>query len=293
MKYIKGFDGIRAVSILMVVCLHAGLTDLLPATSFVQNRLFLLVSGNAGVDMFFCLSGFLITRILLQEKDKSHTIHFRKFYARRFLRLLPPLIIFYIIILLLIALGYTDSTYTGLLVSFFYLYNYIPNVYYSSILGHTWSLGVEEQFYLIWPIIISIFNRYKIVLVCFIIILMCYIVPLLTDNITFVHNHKSHLLSASFKVNRFFLPAAYPIIAGCLLSVLIFYFKVKTKRIFENNISFLVTFMLFLSPLYYPFVLLNIAYLVHIFGIALLLSWIFYHPASLLTKMLEFKPLSY
>ena len=57
MKYIKGFDGIRGLSILLVISAHAGLTELLPRTSFYTDRLGVLISGRAGVDIFFCLSG--------------------------------------------------------------------------------------------------------------------------------------------------------------------------------------------------------------------------------------------
>src|SRR5471030_2238740 len=96
MKYIRGYDGLRAISILMVMSSHLGLFSLLPNNDYIQNRLWLIISGTTGVNIFFTLSGFLITRILVQEKLAFKKISFKNFYIRRFLRLLPPLIIFYI-----------------------------------------------------------------------------------------------------------------------------------------------------------------------------------------------------
>src|SRR6476661_8597167 len=97
MRYIKGFDGLRGISIILVLLNHLWLPQAFSEDSFLRKNYFLF-SGNAGVMIFFTLSGFLITLLLLREKMGNGQINFRKFFTRRFLRLLPPLIIFYLIV---------------------------------------------------------------------------------------------------------------------------------------------------------------------------------------------------
>src|SRR4051812_24906788 len=108
MKYIKGYDGLRAISIIMVLITHLGWLDSISADATVNVRIQMLFSGGTGVTIFFVLSGFLITRILLQEKLSTGSISFKNFYIRRFLRLLPPLILFFSVMLVLMALGYVS-----------------------------------------------------------------------------------------------------------------------------------------------------------------------------------------
>ncbi len=152
-KYIKGLNGIRAISLFMVLTTHLGIFDNVSG-EFFQNRLFNLFSGYAGVNIFFTLSGFLITRLLYTEKITFNGISLKNFYIRRFLRLLPPLLLFYIAIAVLMLAHAIPSTYKGFLISFFYLYNFVFHQYYTQELGHTWSLAVEEQFYILWPFVI-------------------------------------------------------------------------------------------------------------------------------------------
>ncbi|HMT97304.1 MAG TPA: acyltransferase family protein [Ferruginibacter sp.] len=93
MNYIRGFNGLRAFSVFFVVSTHIGLYEFLLKRGFYHPNLDVLFSGNTGVQVFFTLSGFLITLILLKEYNKKGSISLKNFYIRRFLRLLPPLII--------------------------------------------------------------------------------------------------------------------------------------------------------------------------------------------------------
>ncbi len=149
MKYIKGYDSLRAVSILLVLFSHLGLYGLLPENDYIKDRVWSIISGTTGVQIFFTLSGFLITKILISEKNKFGNIHFKNFYIRRFLRLLPPLIFFYTTILFLMSTQQIQATKIGFLYSIFYAYNFVPKTYYTNELGHTWSLALEEQFHII------------------------------------------------------------------------------------------------------------------------------------------------
>lgn len=136
-------DGLRALSVLAVVMLHAG-------SRFGRG-------GDTGVDVFFVLSGFLITAILLREHDRSGRIRLSAFYRRRFLRLFPALA------LLLACLtayflarpsGLGWDTIHAIPVTLLYVMNWVAVAtdMHIGVLGHTWSLAVEEQFYLIWPV---------------------------------------------------------------------------------------------------------------------------------------------
>jgi len=154
MKYIKGFDTIRAYAVILVIISHWG-PDFSSKSALGFLKEILIPNGIFGVFLFFVLSGFLITLILLHEKlkmneGKSLNI-VKNFYIRRFLRIFP---IYYLVILLcyLLNMAYVKP-YLGYFVC--YASNYIPLKFmYNSPLAHTWSLSIEEQFYIIWPWII-------------------------------------------------------------------------------------------------------------------------------------------
>lgn len=141
MKYIKQFDTLRAIAVIMVILSHWIVT----LSTVVRNRL-----GSFGVDIFFVLSGFLITSILLYNKDDLKSKTFKNFYLRRTLRIFP---IYYFVILLVISA-------TNIKIPYLYFITYTSNYYFynigyfDTILSHFWSLAAEEQFYLIWPAII-------------------------------------------------------------------------------------------------------------------------------------------
>lgn len=144
-------DGVRAMAILLVLGVHT-LYLLIPK---YQGRF--LPGGFIGVDIFFVLSGFLITCLLLEEWQRQHRISMRNFYRRRALRLFPALWA-----VMAVQLGYTllehdplRSDLKGLAAIFFYFGNWswkfgavIP-----ANMAQTWSLAVEEQFYLVWPLL--------------------------------------------------------------------------------------------------------------------------------------------
>jgi peptidoglycan/LPS O-acetylase OafA/YrhL len=141
-------DGLRAVSVLIVVLSHIGLGHIVP--------------GGLGVTVFFFLSGFLITTLLLREFDKNGSIHIPYFYARRVLRLAPALVIALLLAYGLALAGWLQgkATVNGFLAQLFYLANY----YFvfasgeSSVPNGTvilWSLAVEEHFYIVYPLVLA------------------------------------------------------------------------------------------------------------------------------------------
>lgn len=150
---IPELDGIRGIAAIMVVFHHiAQAFPGVPIGGFLKLWLSATHAGWIGVDIFFALSGFLITRILLKTKNEPH--FYRNFYARRVLRLAPP----YLITLVLIAIFVPDSG-KFLVLSFFYLSNVSPLFGVPMVYGLLWSLAVEEHFYLIWPWLVRFLNR--------------------------------------------------------------------------------------------------------------------------------------
>lgn len=114
-------------------------------------------AAHLGVLLFFVLSGFLITGLLYRERSLTGSLDFKRFYIRRALRLLPALLLFLSTVTLLMSFGLiTDVSKTELLVCLFYLRNIFGH---SLSIGHLWSLSLEEQFYLVWPLTFFLLPR--------------------------------------------------------------------------------------------------------------------------------------
>jgi peptidoglycan/LPS O-acetylase OafA/YrhL len=148
--YQASLDGLRGVAVLAVLTLHAFIPF-----NVAKGVKVLGIGGFLGVDIFFVLSGFLITSLLLREWEFNGRIDFKKFYARRALRLLPVLFVF-VVVCVVHSLFRAKEESVGWLSDVFaitfYLSNWIPINLYT--LRHTWSLAVEEQFYLLYPILL-------------------------------------------------------------------------------------------------------------------------------------------
>lgn len=153
---IPSLDGVRAVAILLVLIAHIPFRNLQPPIfQLICKPLAMIpMAGYLGVDLFFVLSGFLITRILLHDQVCQRPLKY--FFYRRFLRIFP---IYYLVILFLLVI---DPTWRLIPVAL-YLESYRGVLYplwpwidmqASHPLSHTWSLAVEEHFYLVWPFLV-------------------------------------------------------------------------------------------------------------------------------------------
>ena len=297
-KHIRGFDGLRGISILFVILNHLGLYQLLPQNEFFRLRIWPLFSGVTGVNIFFVLSGFLITWLLLKELAETGKINFIHFFARRFLRLLPPLIIFFACLLLLMGFHYLPANYPAVLFSVFYLYNFVPNVFFMPELSHTWSLAVEEQFYFTWPFILyRHFKNNSLISGCLVFIFFCILAVYILNAIYIPYEYKGKtysLLADGFKTSRWFIPAAAPIIIGSMTAIILFRQQEKLKDLLHNNLrSLFLPFVLFIAGIYLPYSLLPVNYIFQAFGIATFLVWIFVNQQSRICFVLESTPLSY
>lgn len=160
--HIPQFDGLRGVAVLLVLIGHSHFLEALPHLGSLEYTRF-------GVDLFFVLSGFLITGILLDSKGSEH--YFRNFYARRALRIWP---LYYFILFLAFVvtpmLAPSTKPAAGVWPAFVFYVQNIALVHrdtYPFGLGATWSLAVEEQFYLTWPLLVFLLKRRTLAMVSF------------------------------------------------------------------------------------------------------------------------------
>lgn len=157
---IPSLDGLRALAISLVLIGHGA--SRLPEHS---RFWFLWVYANFGVQIFFVISGYLITTLLLKEHGRTGSINLADFYGRRAYRILPAA---YAFIFTVFFWQWSSLTKWDVSSSLLYLLNYNSGRPWN--LGHLWSLSVEEQFYLLWPLTLVLFfrNRVKVLTVIFI-----------------------------------------------------------------------------------------------------------------------------
>jgi peptidoglycan/LPS O-acetylase OafA/YrhL len=140
-------DGLRAVAVLLVIGAHLSFSI---SMSLTTRRWLSPVFGTDGVTLFFVLSGYLITSLLVREQRLTGTIRLRTFAARRALRIAPAFIVYMGVAAVLVATGALAITWAHVGLAAAYLWDYVPSTV--PWFGHTWSLAVEEQFYLLWPL---------------------------------------------------------------------------------------------------------------------------------------------
>jgi peptidoglycan/LPS O-acetylase OafA/YrhL len=151
--HVPALDGLRAIAVILVLLFHNYQTA--PGGSHAWD------GGFLGVDVFFVLSGFLITTLLLHEHQRSERIDLRRFWSRRARRLLPALFIAVVGAAILAKFAYAPAMAANVrgesISSLLYVENWyrLNTMAAPSVLSHTWSLSVEEQWYLIWPLLLG------------------------------------------------------------------------------------------------------------------------------------------
>jgi peptidoglycan/LPS O-acetylase OafA/YrhL len=157
-QYIPAIDGLRAVAVIAVMLYHLGV-DWIPG-------------GFLGVDLFFVISGYVITRLLLDSIQQRGGLDLRDFYLARIRRLVPPLVFMLLVTSIVVGLWAPDTTKKFLTDAPFSLFggmnwwlvfnhqDYFANSGRPPLLQHTWSLAVEAQFYLLWPLILLLVLRF-------------------------------------------------------------------------------------------------------------------------------------
>jgi peptidoglycan/LPS O-acetylase OafA/YrhL len=226
-KYRPEIDGLRAIAITAVIFYHAQIT-------IFDYKL--IKGGFIGVDIFFVISGYLITSIILKELISTGTFSFKNFYKRRIRRIFPTLLFVMFIFMPIAWICLLPSSFIDFSKSILYSLGFNSNYYFyysgqqygneNGLLKpflHTWSLSIEEQYYLLFPIILFIIFKYLRKYLLIILILFFIISLLLSD----------WLSKNSSSLNFYFLPTrAWELLAGSILA----YFEIRLGRRSKNKI---------------------------------------------------------
>jgi peptidoglycan/LPS O-acetylase OafA/YrhL len=152
---IPSLDGLRAISITLVILSH-----LVKWKHVSLERM--QTYGDLGVHVFFVLSGYLITNLLLREHDRTSTINLRDFYIRRAFRIFPAAFVFLAVV---VILYWHQMHWYHVVAALLYVAN--MDISRPWIFGHLWSLSIEEQFYLLWPFAVKKWHRHRtVILLC-------------------------------------------------------------------------------------------------------------------------------
>ena len=244
-SYRPEIDGLRAIAVISVIIFHA---------QIIINEKNLLEGGFIGVDIFFVISGYLITRIIFKELLLKNSFDFFNFYERRARRILPML---FVVIFVSIPFAwkklfpsdfveYVDSIISSILFvsNFFFYFSETEYDASSSLLKpflHTWSLGIEEQFYLISPLLTVFIFKYFKKRILVLLIIAC------VTSISFAEilEIKNSTLNFYFPVSRF-----WELGIGSIIAFLEINFKLTKYKIL-NYISQLFGLLLILYSILY------------------------------------------
>jgi len=285
--YIPELDGLRGISILLVFIHHIYYT--------------VLPGGFLGVDIFFVLSGFLITSLLLREWDQFGSLNLKLFYIRRALRLMPALIIL-VLILGAYAFIFLDhltaaKTYQGIWLTLSYVSNWIYAFGLRSAdnpLGITWSLAIEEQFYLLWPFILSLallskrFTHTRFV-------------TILALSTVLVAFNRSLILEGNALIRRVYYPSdtrADALLIGCMIAFLMAHPGIPSQKLFRVLIRILAVpatvFLIFMAVFAdWTYLLLFHGWMFTLIDVSagIILTLVLVCPPRGLTLLLSFGPL--
>jgi peptidoglycan/LPS O-acetylase OafA/YrhL len=198
MKRIPSLDGLRAISITLVVVGHWAELRYRPSEISDVAGAF----ANLGVRIFFVISGYLITTLLLKEYGKTSTIGLREFYVRRAYRILPAAIVFMVPVFVIF---WHQLRWYHMVAAALYLANF--DFAHPWFLGHLWSLSVEEQFYFLWPGVLKKWHRHR--------------VGILVGVVAFapVYRVACHFLGLHGRADMTFPAVADVLAIGCLLGI--------------------------------------------------------------------------
>lgn len=259
--YFPNLNGVRFIAALSVMMFHYfGLP-----ISF----------GHLGVVLFFVLSGFLITYLLIEEKEKYRSISIKNFYIRRILRIWP---LYFLIVgiasLLFFVLKSNETDVSEFYNSILYYIFFIPNIgfaifntlEYAAIL---WSVGSEEQFYFVWPWILKIKNNKVIVLILIFIILFFSLGPHVFDYINNVYFENS--IQIIFYFNRILYFMSFNSMAtGGLLAFIYKYYPQYIKFLFNKILQFISLITLLYCWIFDINFMINDQFFATLFGILIL-----------------------
>lgn len=256
-KKLPNLNGLRFIAAILVIVghielakSHRNLSNLMDL-AFFKNE-----SGLLGVILFFVLSGFLITHLLIAELNKTGTISLLNFYMRRILRIWP---LYFLILLLSLYIGYGTIFHESLLYGVLFTPNIFDALFHPYVISpQIWSIGVEEQFYLIWPLLFVTFYRKMNVYLWLGLFFIGY--SFLPYFIGYYNNNISSL-SYYHQIDSILYGAKFNSMAlGCIIAFFFNKFPSQVNSIFYNRyfeiLVFSLTFILVLAGF-------NLAYFKH------------------------------
>lgn len=277
--YIPGLDGVRALSVLGVFAIHLGWVGELPER--LQR-----VASPAGAPLpvvsFFVLSGFLITTLMLREEERTGRIDLVAFYQRRFLRIVPCLVLFLAVLALLAVTDRITMVWRHFVFAALYLGNAIDYTRYDRTLAHTWSLAVEEHFYLVFPLLMVLLPRRVRVFAVVVLLVACTPVRVLLFDGGLVDR---------YAVGRFSVPAADAILLGCAGAFAWRSGAGVLARLARAHWVPVVAVALLAVPAIAPASAVDLAYTPWLLGLSLALARLVVRPTSAVVRSLEWRPL--
>ncbi|MBV8557260.1 MAG: acyltransferase [Planctomycetaceae bacterium] len=286
---IPSIDGLRAVSIGLVLVWHSGLRPGNVAPAF-RPLVWVTMNGPLGVSIFFVISGFLITTLLLKEADETGGISLRDFYVRRACRILPACYAFLGTLLVLKGLGMVPISLKGWLSAVVFVRNYLVPVEGQDFHNaHCWSLSLEEQFYLLWPLGLILLGRRRAIWLAAGLIAAAPLSRVITYFV--LPNKRPDIIYMTHtRVDT--------LMFGCLAALLSDSdaFRGALRRAFAFRLPLLAVFwVMVVSPLlweaFYGRYLFTVRYTLEGLGIVLVLLWVVERPKSLVGRLLNSRPL--
>jgi peptidoglycan/LPS O-acetylase OafA/YrhL len=232
-KHYPSLNGLRGVSIIMVVMSHLALS---------WNKLYLICfDGGLGVNIFFVLSGFLITSLCLKEQKTTGTLSLKSFYIRRILRIFPVAYLYLAVLFVLDLIFHLQIPVFQYLGAAFYVMDlsYFRRNHFTPEVSHYWSLSVEEQFYIVFPFILKKSRAafyYAVLFIVLVLPLLCWLqewIKPLNEGVFYLFTH--------------ILVKFQSIATGCLLALLAFNKRLDYDWLFRYKvvINIIAIFLIF------------------------------------------------
>jgi peptidoglycan/LPS O-acetylase OafA/YrhL len=286
---INSLDGLRAFAIINVILAHS-FVHLQPVDPILKVLNWVAFNGRAFVSFFFVISGFLITYLLVQEFEQVGKINLKNFYIRRVLRIFPAYYLYLLCFFCLVLLGYFKVTFAEAICAIFFVYNYLPT-HQAFGLEHTWSLNVEEQFYLFWPGLLYLLKPKRALYLASSLVLLNPLIRLLSDYIQpiipAIQNHQV-ALTLHFNLDYLMMGSVMGLSYGKSQ------FDLLLEKLFKLKAHFVAAFLVFIvSPILLRLCWNNYLYvqgLIEAPSMALLIIWCVKNPVSKLGLILNSKP---
>lgn len=237
--HFSSLDGLRGVAIIFVLLYHFGVNHFL-------RPFHLMVYGRIGVDIFFVISGFLITTLLLKEKIRSGKISLKRFFIRRTLRIVPVVYLFLIVLTSIYGFCHYRISGSEFITAFLFLKNMPFQT--GPYTGHLWSLSIEMQFYLLFPLLLAYnVEKYFITVLSIVVIIpWLAVIGFYYPNLLFGN---AFLLGITKIAMFLFWNGPIMLLIGSLISILVFKGVIKVKSVQQRH--------------YFSFILVILAILIH------------------------------